>query len=302
MWVWSLGWEDILEKKMATHSSILTWRIPWTEEPSRLQSIRSQRDGHNWSDLPCTHTIFKVCNSLSSGSFCCDWFSLQCVKALGWGCQGQGLQMTSHRGTSGPHWPPSGLNDPFPWTLPYPSRHLLPKVRSPSTLGTELIFLHSVCHTACQHVAWTYLYFHTSPLSVWGLICILLSHQLFESRNPFEDICIFEQLVRRDEWMRSRPEGCFKVAEQERLLFPCLLCAGDPVTSLPSSSPPAPPRLGPVSFPAAGPPQKPPLPLATSLTPQIRGTSGPRSQARWWRRQWCDAQCMMENESVLVTW
>ena len=38
-WVRFLGWEDPMEKKMATHSSILVWRIPWTEEPSRLQSM-----------------------------------------------------------------------------------------------------------------------------------------------------------------------------------------------------------------------------------------------------------------------
>ena len=38
-WVWSLGWEDSLEKGMAIHASILAWRIPWTEEPCRLQSI-----------------------------------------------------------------------------------------------------------------------------------------------------------------------------------------------------------------------------------------------------------------------
>ena len=42
-WVQSLGWEDPLEKEMATHSSILAWRIPWTEEPTRLQSIGTQR-------------------------------------------------------------------------------------------------------------------------------------------------------------------------------------------------------------------------------------------------------------------
>ena len=41
----SLGWEDPLEKEMATHSSILAWRIPWTEEPGRLQSTGSQRVG-----------------------------------------------------------------------------------------------------------------------------------------------------------------------------------------------------------------------------------------------------------------
>ena len=41
-WVQSLGWEDTVEKEMAIHSSILAWRIPWTEEPGGLQSIGSQ--------------------------------------------------------------------------------------------------------------------------------------------------------------------------------------------------------------------------------------------------------------------
>ena len=52
MWVWSLGQEDPLEKGLATHSSILAWRIPWTEKPSRLQSMRSQRVRHDWATLP----------------------------------------------------------------------------------------------------------------------------------------------------------------------------------------------------------------------------------------------------------
>ena len=43
----SLGWEDPLEKEMATHSSTLAWKIPWTEEPGRLQSMGSQRVGHD---------------------------------------------------------------------------------------------------------------------------------------------------------------------------------------------------------------------------------------------------------------
>ena len=42
----SLGWEDPLEKEMATHSSTLAWKIPWTEEPGRLQSMGLQRLGH----------------------------------------------------------------------------------------------------------------------------------------------------------------------------------------------------------------------------------------------------------------
>ena len=47
--VQSLGQEDPLEKGMATQSSILAWEIPWTEEPGRLQSMGSQRVGHNWA-------------------------------------------------------------------------------------------------------------------------------------------------------------------------------------------------------------------------------------------------------------
>ena len=46
IWVRSLGWEDALEKEMATHTSILAWEIPRTEEPGRLQSKRFQRVGH----------------------------------------------------------------------------------------------------------------------------------------------------------------------------------------------------------------------------------------------------------------
>ena len=46
-WVQFLGQEDPLENGMATHSSILAWRIPWTEEPGGLQSIKSQRVGHD---------------------------------------------------------------------------------------------------------------------------------------------------------------------------------------------------------------------------------------------------------------
>ena len=46
-WIQSLGQEDSLEKEMATHSSTLGWKIPWMEEPGRLQSMGSQRVGHN---------------------------------------------------------------------------------------------------------------------------------------------------------------------------------------------------------------------------------------------------------------
>ena len=46
-WVQSLGQEDALEKEMATHSSTLAWKIPWMEEPGRLQSVGSQKVGHD---------------------------------------------------------------------------------------------------------------------------------------------------------------------------------------------------------------------------------------------------------------
>ena len=54
--VWSLGLENPLENGMATPSSILAWRIPWTEEPGGLQSMGSQKVGRNWETNTHTHT------------------------------------------------------------------------------------------------------------------------------------------------------------------------------------------------------------------------------------------------------
>ena len=64
MQVWSLGQEDSLEEDMATHSSILAWRIPWTEEPGGLQSIEWPRVRHGWSNL--THTNDQLKTALLS--------------------------------------------------------------------------------------------------------------------------------------------------------------------------------------------------------------------------------------------
>ena len=68
-WLRSLGWEDTLEEGMATHSSILAWRIPWTEKPGRLQSIGSQRVGHDWSDLARKFDFNYKCYRLFYGKF-----------------------------------------------------------------------------------------------------------------------------------------------------------------------------------------------------------------------------------------
>ena len=59
-WVQSLGWEDLLQKEMATHSSIIAWKIPWMEEPGRLQSMGSQRVRHDWANS-LTHSLTHSC-------------------------------------------------------------------------------------------------------------------------------------------------------------------------------------------------------------------------------------------------
>ena len=69
-WVWSLGGEDPLEKEMATHSSILAWRIPWTEVPSGLQSMGSLRVGQSWATninerhLDCNQVLRQCCSNV----------------------------------------------------------------------------------------------------------------------------------------------------------------------------------------------------------------------------------------------
>ena len=63
-WVWSLGQEDPLEKGMATLSSILAWRIPWIEEPGRLQATGLQRVGHYWMANTFTFIYFYIYRKL----------------------------------------------------------------------------------------------------------------------------------------------------------------------------------------------------------------------------------------------
>ena len=58
-----LGWEDPLEEKMASHSSIVAWRIPWTEEPGGLEYMRSQSVRHDWATNTHTHTHTHICET-----------------------------------------------------------------------------------------------------------------------------------------------------------------------------------------------------------------------------------------------
>ena len=74
-WARSLGWEDPLEKEMANHSSTLAWKIPWTEEPGRLQSLGLQRVGHNWATSLSLffHFRFVIAFLPSSKCFLISW-------------------------------------------------------------------------------------------------------------------------------------------------------------------------------------------------------------------------------------
>ena len=76
-WVRSLGREDPLEKEMETHFSILAWRIPWTKEPGRLQSMGSQRVGHDWA-TSLTLLLFTrhICFNYIFLAFKCDDFHI----------------------------------------------------------------------------------------------------------------------------------------------------------------------------------------------------------------------------------
>ena len=73
MQVQSLGWEDTLDEGIATHSSILDWRIPWTEEPGGLQSKASQRVGQDWSDWAHMHVCSGQLFSNQSQLFSAVW-------------------------------------------------------------------------------------------------------------------------------------------------------------------------------------------------------------------------------------
>ena len=75
IWVQSLGRENPLDKEMATHSSILAWKIPWTEESGRLQSMGSQRVGHNWVTL-----LFQVRTQFHSFTCKCPFSKHQLLK------------------------------------------------------------------------------------------------------------------------------------------------------------------------------------------------------------------------------
>ena len=81
-WVQSLGREDPLEKEMATHSSILAWRIPWMKEPSRLHSTGSQRVGHDWATSLSLSFTFIAARHNREDSAKVGVLSVKCIDKL----------------------------------------------------------------------------------------------------------------------------------------------------------------------------------------------------------------------------
>ena len=129
MRVWSLGWEDPLEKEMATHSSILAWEVLWTEEPGGLQSMESQRAGLNLA----TKRIRGVCLSKAQGTSSCFPFWIP-IRVHSWsatvvGCdfllveiggeQALNSSLLAYFSAITP-FPPSFLPSLPPFLLPFP--------------------------------------------------------------------------------------------------------------------------------------------------------------------------------------
>ena len=90
-WVQSLGQKDPLEKEMATHSSMLAWRIPWTEEAGRLQSPGSWKVGHDWATSHSTFHFYALERVMATHSSVLAW------RISGMGEPGGLLSMGSHR-------------------------------------------------------------------------------------------------------------------------------------------------------------------------------------------------------------
>ena len=143
-WVWSLGQEDPLEKGMATHSSILAWRIPWIEEPCRLQSMGKKTVGHNW--VTSTHFCLLMLFGLSTFTLpvcLCSWKrlafdSVDGVKKVyphscGWASPSPVRARTEQKGGGGTSSVPSHLRCPSSLARILTSEHL---VLGPSDSGS----------------------------------------------------------------------------------------------------------------------------------------------------------------------
>ena len=130
MRVWSMGWEDPLEESMATHSSILAWRILWTEEPGGLQFMGSQRVGCNSSDLHTTGIVkdhIYVCG-------CSVQFSCSVVSDSLRPHELQHARPPCLSPTPGVHWDSRPLSQ---WCHPAISSFVVPFSSCPQSLSSQ---------------------------------------------------------------------------------------------------------------------------------------------------------------------
>ena len=155
-WVWSLGWEDPLEQEMVTHSSIFTERITWTEEPCGLQSMGSQRVGHDWA----TNTNTSLVYSQFSHSVMSDSLRLHGLKHTRLPCPYQLLELTQTH----VHWVSDAIHPTISSSVVRPL--LLP----PSILPITRVF----SNESVLHIRWPKYWsfsFSISPSSEYsGLI------------------------------------------------------------------------------------------------------------------------------------
>ena len=175
--VQSLGQEDALEEEMATHSSILAWEIPWTEEPGRLQSTGLQRVGHNWVTkhikIECLHCTWHCVKHFTS---IIDYFKIHCLKAPNTALL---LTHTQHA----PTWEPccSDMFFPRPSTwLPHfiQASHQIPPLIEVTTCHSLFpalpYFLHGPFHYVLLHVHFSvhchFLHSTTSSLKAGTLL------------------------------------------------------------------------------------------------------------------------------------
>ena len=101
-WVQFLGHGDLLEKEMATHSSILAWRIPWTEEPVGLQFMGSQRPGHDWRTNTFTLRYTTLTTTIETGKR--DHESIFCLSKLCFSCGRQEIIDVNERSNCNIRW------------------------------------------------------------------------------------------------------------------------------------------------------------------------------------------------------
>ena len=180
MWVWSLGWEDPMEKGTAIHFSNLVWRIPWAEEPGGLQFMGSRGVGHDWSDSLC-----KMCTLKKKMQ---NWHS-----DMGWKMQSKKIRLSDQLFPGGPDHKESSYNAGDPGSIPelarYPEGDMathsrIPGWRTPWTEepgGLQSTGSHRVRHS---WVTFNSLHFRSLSSVLWSTALVSKLPKWFRPPSP----------------------------------------------------------------------------------------------------------------------